>query len=48
MSLVLDASVTVAWIVPDERTPAVLSVFDQIIQRSALIRGLWRLEVANL
>ncbi len=48
MSLVLDSSVTVAWIIPDERTTPVLAVFDRILQRSAWVPGLWRLEVANV
>jgi len=48
MSLVLDASVTIAWIIPDERTDEVLAVFERIISTSAWVPSLWRLEVANV
>jgi len=48
MSLVLDASVTVAWIDAAEITDAIRSVFDRIAQSSAWVPGLWRLEVANV
>jgi predicted nucleic acid-binding protein len=48
MSLVLDASVTIAWIIPDERTDAVRAVFDRIISTSGWVPSLWRLEVANV
>lgn len=48
MSLVLDSSVTIAWIDPAETTDAVRSVFDRIGVASAWVPGLWRLEVANV
>jgi len=48
MSLVLDASVTIAWIIPDERTDEFRAVFDRIISTSAWVPSLWRLEVANV
>jgi predicted nucleic acid-binding protein len=48
VSLVLDSSVTLAWIYADETTKAVQEVFDQIIQGGAWVPGLWRLEVANI
>jgi predicted nucleic acid-binding protein len=48
MSLVLDSSVTIAWIDPAETTNAVRSVFDRIALTSAWVPGLWRLEVANV
>ncbi len=48
MSLVLDASVTVAWIDPSETTAAIRFVFDRIAESSAWVPGLWRLEIANV
>lgn len=48
MSLVLDASVTIARISANETTEAIRSVFDQIAQGSAWVPALWRLEVANV
>jgi predicted nucleic acid-binding protein len=48
MNLVLDSSVAMAWIYPDETTEAVRSVFDRIVQSSAWVPALWRLEVANV
>ncbi len=48
MSLVLDSSVTLAWVYADETTMAVNAVFEQIIERTAWVPALWRLEVANV
>jgi predicted nucleic acid-binding protein len=47
VSLVLDSSVALAWIYPEETTDAVRKVFEQIVDGGALVPGLWRLEVAN-
>lgn len=47
MSLVLDASLTLAWIFPDETTSEVRGVFDQINAAGCFVPQLWRLEVAN-
>lgn len=47
MSLVLDASATLAWIFPDETTPEVRSVFDQINLGGCFVPQLWRLELAH-
>ena len=48
MSLVLDSSITLAWVYTDEVTPAVRQVFELISQNGAWVPGLWRLEVANV
>lgn len=48
MSLVLDSSVALAWVYADETTTAVNAVFAQIIERSAWVPALWRLEIANV
>lgn len=47
MSLVLDASLALAWLFDDERKPAVVAVLADIEAYGARVPGLWRLEVAN-
>jgi predicted nucleic acid-binding protein len=47
MSLVLDASATLANIYPDETTPSIEAVFDELIDDDAWVPSLWRIEVAN-
>jgi predicted nucleic acid-binding protein len=47
MSLVLDSSVTIAWIFDDEVTAAVNRVFALITKANAWVPSIWRLEVAN-
>jgi predicted nucleic acid-binding protein len=48
MSLVLDSSVTLAWVYSDETTKPVRRVFDLITANGAWVPALWRLEVANI
>lgn len=48
MSLVLDSSVTLAWIYSQETTEAIRNVMDRILQQGAWVPSLWRLEVANV
>ena len=47
MSLVLDSSVTLAWLYSDELTPATQQVFERVTADGACVPSLWRLEVAN-
>ena len=47
MSLVLDSSVTLAWLYSDESTDSIRLVFDQVADQGAVVPSLWRLEVAN-
>jgi len=47
VSLVIDASVTLAWYFDDETTPATEAVLDQVARGGAVAPSLWRLEVAN-
>jgi predicted nucleic acid-binding protein len=47
MSMVLDSSVTLAWVYRDEVTAAVNQVFDLLMGGGAWVPGLWRLEVGN-
>lgn len=46
-TLILDSSVTLAWIYGDETTEAIRRVFDAVANDGALVPALWRLEVAN-
>ena len=48
MSLVLDSSVTLAWVYCDETNAAIQHVFDLVGERGAWVPALWRLEVANI
>ena len=48
MSLVLDSSVTLAWLHADETSPASAAVFERIAETGAWVPSLWRLEVANV
>jgi predicted nucleic acid-binding protein len=48
MSLVLDSSVTLAWVHRNETTKPVEEVFENLSQTGAWVPTLWRLEVANV
>ncbi len=48
MSLVLDSSVTLAWVYSEEATDAVQHVFALVTAHGAWVPALWRLEVANV
>lgn len=48
MSLVLDASVTIAWLYSERTTPAIDLIFNRIEVASAWVPNLWKLEVANV
>lgn len=48
MSLVLDSSVTIAWIYSEETTAGVRDVLNQVADYGAWVPALWRLEVANI
>ena len=48
MSLVLDASMTLAWVYLDETTEAVVQAFEALREDGAWVPALWRLEVANV
>ena len=48
MTLVLDASMTIAWLFDDERTEAAHSVMRRVVAEGAIVPSLWRLEVANV
>ena len=48
MTLILDSSVTLAWIYTAETTQPIRDVFLQIAESGAWVPALWRLEVANV
>lgn len=48
MTLVLDASMTIAWLFDDERTEAAQAVMMRVVAEGAIVPSLWRLEVANM
>jgi predicted nucleic acid-binding protein len=47
VSLVLDSSVTLAWIYTDETTEEIRRIFDLVAESGAVVPALWRLEIAN-
>ena len=47
MSIVIDASTTLAWVFDDESTPSIDTLFDAVASDGAVVPGLWQLEVAN-
>lgn len=47
MSLVVDSSITLAWLFEDERTAAADAVLSQVTESGAVAPSLWKLEVAN-
>lgn len=47
MSLVVDASIALAWCFEDEQTPEVMAVLDGVAETGAFAPALWPLEVLN-
>jgi predicted nucleic acid-binding protein len=47
VSLILDASVALAWYFEDERTDESDTVLDRVTEAGAVVPTLWRYEVAN-
>lgn len=48
MSLVVDASMAIAWLFSDERTDIPQAVLRRVAVEGAIVPSLWRLEVANV
>jgi hypothetical protein len=48
MSLVLDASLTIAALLQERHTGAAQQVMREVSQSGAVVPSLWRLEVANV
>ncbi len=47
MTVVLDASMTMAWYFEDERSAQTEAVLDLVTAKGALVPALWKVEVAN-
>jgi predicted nucleic acid-binding protein len=47
MTVVVDSSVTLAWLYSDEITVATQRVFEMVLASGAVVPSIWRLEVAN-
>jgi predicted nucleic acid-binding protein len=47
VSLVVDASVTIAWLFHSERAERARTVLRRVVEAGASVPSLWRLEVAN-
>ena len=45
---VLDASVTLAWFFPDERSPHAERVLEHLLGGAALVPAIWPLEITNI
>jgi predicted nucleic acid-binding protein len=48
VSLVLDSSVTLAWIYTEETTSEIREILNQVADYGAWVPALWRLEVGNI
>jgi predicted nucleic acid-binding protein len=48
VSLVIDASMAIAWLFRSERTQAAQSILRRVVTEGATVPSLWRLEIANV
>jgi predicted nucleic acid-binding protein len=48
LTLVLDASMAIAWMFGDERTEGTVAAMRRIVVEGAIVPSLWRLKVANV
>ena len=46
--LVVDASMTVAWLFDEQQTKAAHAVMRRVVAEGAIVPSLWRLEIANV
>ena len=47
MAIVVDSSIALAWLLPDERSQVVDALADQLEREAAIAPSLWPLEVGN-
>ena len=47
-ALIVDCSVAMAWLFPDEATPQTAKLFERLADETALVPGWWRLEITNV
>jgi predicted nucleic acid-binding protein len=48
MSFVLDASVALAWVLPDEGSPYADELLERLIAEGAVVPPIWPLEIGNV
>lgn len=48
MAFVLDCSITMAWVFPDEANAATYQLRDSLVEDSAFVPALWPVEVGNV
>jgi len=48
MSMVVDPSMTIAWLFQDEHAPATQAILRQVVAEGGVVPSLWRLEVADV
>jgi predicted nucleic acid-binding protein len=48
MAFVLDCSMTMAWVFPDEATDATDALLESLLSDSAVVPALWSVEVGNV
>jgi predicted nucleic acid-binding protein len=46
--IVIDASMTIAWLFRDERTDVPQTILRRVVREGGLVPSFWRLEVANV
>jgi predicted nucleic acid-binding protein len=47
MAFVLDSSVTLAWLLPDERSAALDALGDTLLEANAVVPAIWPYEIGN-
>jgi predicted nucleic acid-binding protein len=47
VSIVIDCSITMAWLFDDEKDASAVRILDMVIEAGAWVPAIWRLEVAN-
>lgn len=47
MSVVIDSTITLAWLFEDEATAASEAILDQLVDGHAIVPAVWQLEVTN-
>lgn len=45
---VLDCSVAISWLMPDEKNGFSLYVLDQVAEKGAIVPSIWHLEIGNV
>ena len=48
MSFVLDSSVALAWVLPDDDSPQADALLDRLIAEGAVVPSIWALEIGNV